>query len=366
MASTDTMTASNLPFISQTADTQTILFRADATRALGTGHLMRCLALAELCMEQGKKVVFAVGECPAALSPRLTASKIEVVVLEDGRDAEELLSRIQRYQPVGIVIDGYQFDEHYRQSLAASGLPVLAMDDGTSTHPLHADIVVNSSPLASAADYATIAAGARLLLGPDYAPLRSEFRHCKPVAQASSADVPHVLVTFGGSDPLGLTLPVVTALLDTLPQQLLLDVVVGGATADDDKIDRLAREHTGRIHLHKNTSRMAELMQHATMTIAAAGSTLWELAYLAIPTIAVVVADNQAVMLKPPLGDWFDSIDARSSRENAVAQIARASQALWQDSETRSQRRTALSRLRVGEKAAAICTSFDKISKRPL
>lgn len=342
-----------------------ILFRTEASQTIGTGHLMRCLALAEICREQGRQAVFVMSECPAPLAKRLSAGKLELVMLENGFDIAELLSVIRRLQPSAIVIDGYGFDEHYRRSLSATGLPVLAMDDGNIPHPLHADIVLNASPLASATHYASVAPGARLLLGPAYAPLRAEFRHC-PVNEETSVDAAqHVLVTFGGGDPLGLTYPVVDALLEALPQQVLLDVVVGGAVADADKIDALARRHGNRIHLHKNTTRMAELMGHAGMAIAAAGSTLWELAYLAIPTLAVVVADNQADALASPLRDWFDTIDARTGKAHAVSQLANAGQVLWHDSEARRQRRKILSRIGVGAKAVTICNSFDETVKRP-
>ena len=288
-----------------------------------------------------------------------------MVKISDGTDATELLSLIKQLKPTGIVIDGYHFSERYRQSLSGCGLPVVTMDDGTTQYPLHADVVVNVSPLAKIEDYITITASAHLLLGPSYVSLRSEFRHDKKSIETTPPKDQHVLITFGGSDPLGLTLPVVVALLDQLPEQVILDVVVGGAVADDDKIDQLAIHHANRILLHKNTSTMAELMQRATMAIAAAGSTLWELAYLAIPTIAVVIADNQAVMLRSPLSDWFGTIDARTDTGDAINQVAAASQALWKDSKARADCRTVLSQIGVGNKATTICKTFDEILKRP-
>jgi UDP-2,4-diacetamido-2,4,6-trideoxy-beta-L-altropyranose hydrolase len=342
-----------------------ILFRTEASQSMGTGHLMRCLALAEICMELGRKAIFVMNECPGALKTRVTATGAELVMINDGADATQLFALIKQLQPTGIVIDGYHFNEHYRQSLSAYGLPVVTMDDGTTQHPLHADVVVNVSPLAKTEDYITIAASARLLLGPSYVSLRSEFRHGKKSIETTPPKDQRVLITFGGSDPLGLTLPIVVALLDQLPEQVILDVVVGGAVADDDRIDQLAIHHANRILLHKNTSAMAELMQRATMAIAAAGSTLWELTYLAIPTIAVVVADNQAVMLRSPLSDWFGTIDARTDTGNAINQVAAASQALWKDSKVRADCRTVLSQIGVGEKVTAICKTFDDILERP-
>ena len=342
-----------------------ILFRTEATLTIGTGHLMRCLALAENCMKQGKKATFVMQECSVSLVNRLTAAGIEVIMLEDGANVAELLKLIEQLQPTGIVIDGYHFDEQCRLSLSATNLPVLAMDDGSTDYPLHADIVVNTSPLVSEADYKTIAPDARLFLGPEYATLRGEFRHYKKCSQLIPANEQHVLITFGGSDPTNLTLPVVESLLDKFPKQVTLDVVVGGAAVDNNELKQLALKHTGRIHIHNNTSEMASLMGKAKMAISAAGSTRWELAYLTIPTIAVVVADNQAKNLKAPLQNWFDTIDSRDNPQAAIHQITSASLTLWNDDKALENRRTVLSQIKVGAKAMAICKIFDEPLKRP-
>jgi UDP-2,4-diacetamido-2,4,6-trideoxy-beta-L-altropyranose hydrolase len=287
------------------------------------------------------------------------------VILEDAFDVAELLTIIEHLQPAGIVIDGYQFDEHYRQSLFACGLPVIAMDDGTLRHPLHADVIVNVSPLASAEDYENIGAGARLLLGPAYTPLRNEFRQCEKASESVSPKEGHVLITFGGSDPLNLTLPVVETLLDKLPERVIFDVVVGGAITVTDDLNQLSLKHSDRINIHNNTSEMATVMRRASMAISAAGSTLWELAYLVVPTIAIVVVDNQAKNLKAPVRNWFGTIDARNNTKNAIDQMTAASQTLWNNNKTRKDLSAELSKIKVGEKVSVICEIFEKPFKRP-
>jgi len=202
-------------------------------------------------------------------------------------------------------------------------------------------------------------------LGPEYAKLRGEFRHYKKCSQPIPTNEQRILITFGGSDPTNLTLPVVESLLDKFPEQVILDVVVGGATVDNNELNQLALKHTGRINIHNNTSEMATLMGKAKMAISAAGSTRWELAYLAIPTIAVVVADNQADNLKAPLRNWFDTIDSRGNTKDVINQITSASLALWNDNKAHEDRRTVLSQIKVGEKATTICKIFDEPFKRP-
>lgn len=341
-----------------------ILFRTDASASIGSGHLMRCLALAEICKEQSKKAVFAMHECPEDLLSKLNRCEVDLIMLSDGSDSTEIYSLIEQLHPSGIVIDGYSFDEHYRQTLFNSGIPVLALDDGTSHIPLHADIVLNSSPLACEVDYKSIAPSARLLLGPAYAPLRNEFRQNTQTYSSHLAGPPRVLVTFGGSDTLELTTPVVKELLKTLPTHILLDVVIGGAVIDDSNIVQLAQENKERITLHKNTPDMAVLMRHASIAVAAAGSTLWELAYLTVPTIAVVAADNQAGILKPPLRDWFYTIDARSHIDSAVTHIALACLSFCHDDNICKERRNVLSRIKIGQKTDNVFKFFDNPLQR--
>jgi UDP-2,4-diacetamido-2,4,6-trideoxy-beta-L-altropyranose hydrolase len=348
----------------QTA-TNTLLFRPDISPAIGTGHLMRCLALAELCMEQGKQVVFAVNGCPAALADRIRGLGAGLQPLADQADPGELAALARRLRAIAIVLDGYHFSERYRAAVAELGLPVVAIDDGTVPFALHADIVVNTSPLARATDYADIARGSRLLLGPSYAPLRREFRHGPAGMPQPAPEDAHILLTFGGSDPAGLTLPVARALLDTLPAAAKLDIVIGGALADVTDIEQLVRGHADRVRLHRNTTRMAKLMRRATLAVTAAGSTLWELAYLTVPTIAVVVADNQAGNLQPPLLDWFRTIDARDDVSKAVNQVAAATLALWEDAQERSALSRLLRSIEVATRTPAICEAIDSTYARP-
>lgn len=334
-----------------------VVFRPDFSAEIGTGHLMRCWALAQDCLAQGCEALFALHRCPDSLRARITQPGISTVDLERASDTDELTAAAARFRAQALVLDGYGIDSGYRRTVAGMGLPVLAVDDGNLAFPLHADIVLNSSAAARREDYALIAPAARLLLGPAFAPLRPEFLDPGVVAEPPAAS-DRVLVTFGGSDPAGLTLPVSLALLDQLPPQARLDIVVGAAHAGPAPLERLAAESPGRISLHRNSDRMAELMAASRLAVSAAGSTLWELASLAVPVIGVVVADNQADRLDAPARDWFLTVDARQHPVDAARRIAERALALWQDSQ---QRRTQSGRLRaigVGRRLPEVCAAL--------
>lgn len=320
---------------------------------------MRCSALAQICLEQGYRPLFAVHGSAPALLDRIRRDGIQVVELAAALNPVELCSLITVADPAAIVLDGYCLDAEYRRAVAALGRPVLAIDDGNLPFALSADIVLNSSPLADPGHYARFAPGAELLLGPAYAPLRKEFRALAPTCSGADPGE-RVLLTLGGSDPAGLTLPLFRALLDALPGEAQLDIVLGAAHPDPEPVETLAADRASRVRLHRNTEHMAALMAGARLAVSAAGSTLWELASMGVPTVGVVVADNQADKLRAPASDWFLSVDARHGRDRVPQEIPSTALALWQDSSLRRSQSVRLRAIGVGRHLPDVCSAIKR------
>ncbi len=333
------------------------MFRTEASSAIGNGHVMRCLAIAEQCISLGWNPVFVMHECPQAVAARLTSADITVYELPTPDSALTLQTLLDTLAPDAIVIDGYQFDAAYRKALSRNGVPIMAIDDGNLDFNLHADILLNSSPLANKAQYRSIAPCAELLLGPGYAPLRQEFHQLSQLALTAEKPVERILVSFGGSDPARLTLPTTQALRALLPATVQLDVVVGNAFSDQDNLASL--ENSPNIKMHYHCQQMAALMQQCHLAVTAAGSTLWELAFLGIPTIALVVADNQAVALQPPMNEWFVSIDARNQPDSAIQYACTEMLSLVNTPEKRKHHQQLLQNIGVGRHSARICQLID-------
>ena len=213
-----------------------VLFRADAGASIGAGHVMRCLALAEAVQELGGEAGFAVASLPPALEERLRSAGMAVhrIGADPGSAADLAATRAiaEETAASAIVLDGYGFDERWRAGLAESGLTALAFDDAGTGEPIHAGLIVNAAPDAGRLPYGIGNPSARLLLGPDYAPLRREVREAAAAPKPPLEERRSLLVTFGGSDPLGLTAPVVERLAPRLPPGIRLDVAVGGAVRD--------------------------------------------------------------------------------------------------------------------------------------
>jgi UDP-2,4-diacetamido-2,4,6-trideoxy-beta-L-altropyranose hydrolase len=277
------------------ASRHALLLRADASAEIGTGHVMRCLALAQAWMADGGTAVFLVHSCPYALVARLRGEGCHVVQLgaEPGTaaDAAETAAAAAHHGAEWVAVDGYTFDAHYQDSLIESGCRLLFIDDYGHADRYPADIVLNQNLYASASMYPARSSGTRLLLGTKYALLRQELLGHRTDA-ARSPDSLHVLVTLGGGDPDNATATVLDALAG-LPGGLRVSVCIGGANPHIDQLRDIAAHADHDIAFLRNVANMADLMVQADIAVSAGGSTCWELCYFGVPTLIVVIADNQ-------------------------------------------------------------------------
>lgn len=261
-----------------------ILFVVDAGAAVGGGHVMRSLTLAQALAAQGATCVF-VG--PPALGGILDAFAPDTPRIA----AEDLAAAAVREAFDAIVFDHYGLGEPDHRAMA-QGRPVLVIDD-LADRPLGADIVLDSGPARRAADYMGLTPDTtRLLLGPAYAPVRPEFAALREPALAWRGEpVLRILVSLGLTDVGGVTARVVD-LLRPRVQDVGLDVVLGGQAPSLPGLQKIARRDP-RLMLHVDTPHMARLTAEADLGVGAAGSSTWERCVLGLPTLMVVLADNQ-------------------------------------------------------------------------
>jgi UDP-2,4-diacetamido-2,4,6-trideoxy-beta-L-altropyranose hydrolase len=274
-----------------------VLIRADANVRVGTGHLMRCLALAQAWQEERGVAHFALEGGLPALERRLLDGGMGIsrVAASHGslEDAAQTVALARQMEAVWVVLDGYCFDAPYQRAVKEADLRLLVVDDYGHASRYYADLVLNQNIGASESLYVSREPYTRLLLGPRYAMLRREFwpwrsweREIPPVAHK-------VLVTLGGADPDNVTLRAVRALRQIQIDGLEATVVVGGGNPHWESL-RSAAEHSGcKIHLERDVKDMSVLMAWADVTVSAGGSTCWELAFMGLPAVVVVVAENQ-------------------------------------------------------------------------
>jgi UDP-2,4-diacetamido-2,4,6-trideoxy-beta-L-altropyranose hydrolase len=283
---------------------ETLLIRADASVAIGTGHVMRCLALAQSWQDRGGKAVFAMAESPPSVCRRLLSEGMEVVPLEiqpGGREDARWLAELARQRAANwVVVDGYHFDADYQKELKIAGLRILFIDDNAHADHYAADIVLNQNLHAQNlhADenlYASRAPYTRLLLGSRYVLLRREFQSWRNWQRSIPASGRKILVSMGGSDPGNMTAILLPALRAISMEGLEVTVIAGGSNPHVESLERTIQASGAGFRLLKDVTDMPALMAWADVMLAAAGSICWEICAMALPALLLVTASNQTL-----------------------------------------------------------------------
>ena len=279
-----------------TSITNNLIIRADASTRMGTGHVMRCIALGQAWQDAGGNVSF-VSCCDSdGIKKRIREEGFTLVELPDAypRSEEDLSTTLELATQSGatwVVVDGYHFDLAYQQAVRQAGLKLLYVDDYNHLQEYDADILLNQNIGAEEFEYCCNPE-CRSLLGLRYVMLRREFRSLGSKEECEGA-VKHVLVTMGGSDPDNATLQVIKAFLRLDVESLLIRVVVGTSNLHLESLRNAIKGQSMQIELLTAVNDMSTLMQWADFAISAAGSTCWELASVGIPFATVILAENQ-------------------------------------------------------------------------
>ncbi len=312
-----------------------LLFRTDASVAMGTGHAMRCLALAQAWQDAGGRAVFAAAETTPAIHARLVAESCEVLSVAaasgTAEDANRTIALAREQRADWIVVDGYQFGADYQRGLKAAGFKVLFLDDYGHAAHYFADLVLNQNAQADEKMYDAREPYTRLLLGPRYCLLRREFAAWRGWKREIAMVGRKVLVTMGGSDPENLTGRVVGALRPL--SNIEATVVVGGSNPYFESLRRATLECEDWLQLRQSVTNMPELMAWADVAVAGAGSTCWEMCLLQLPMVLIDIADNQKPIARglEAMGAAIHLGTGRSVTEKEIAK--RAGGLLASDSE---------------------------------
>ena len=279
-----------------------LLIRTDASIAIGTGHVMRCLALAQAWQDAGGRVAFAMTENTEAVSKRLTRESCDVLpILPSAGGSEDFRHTIalaRAHNCEWVVLDGYEFRADYQRGLKAANLRVLFVDDWGHSEHYAADIVLNQNASATSMLYSNREPQSELLLGPRYAMLRREFSVWRDWKREIQPVCNRLLVLMGGSDEGNVTGTVIESLRLLALPELETTVVIGAFNPHFAELRDQVVQSGLNIKLLTDVSNVGELMAGADLAVSAAGSTCLELCFLGLPTLLIDVADNQAAVAK--------------------------------------------------------------------
>ena len=265
-----------------------LIIKADASSQIGTGHFMRCLALAQAWKDAGGQVIFITACESENLLQRLQEEDFDIHLLSgpypDAVDWGYTNDIMAEHPGTWVVLDGYHFDEVYQRWVKDSGHSLLVIDDMAHLKHYYADIVLNQNLHAEQLRY-PCEPYTHLLLGTQYVLLRREFLTWKDWKRDIPEVARRVLVTLGGGDPENHTLKVIQALQRVDIPALEATVVIGASNPHTDMLEAAVEQSRIPIRLIRNAENMPELMAWADVAVSTAGATVWELAFMGVPTI---------------------------------------------------------------------------------
>jgi UDP-2,4-diacetamido-2,4,6-trideoxy-beta-L-altropyranose hydrolase len=272
-----------------------LLVRADASPAIGAGHVMRCFALAQQWRVDGGRATFASCALPEAIESRLREQGFDVARIdgEPGSPADAAATlELVGQRDATVVIDGYRFSAAFQDAIYRRVGATLVVDDFGQIGSYRANLILDQNLGATENAYLDRPHGCRLLMGPKYIMLRREFLDAGGREPTVNRTVRSILVTTGGADIGGLAARILEA-LEQVPGRFEITVVIGGAAPGNETRDPPDANGRHRVRTVVNATDMSTLMGTSDVVISAAGSTAWELAHLGIPAVLGVVADNQ-------------------------------------------------------------------------
>ncbi len=276
-----------------------LVVRVDGNGEIGSGHIMRCFSIARAASAIGVETVFAVSDNRSAeMVKTLTGSSSEVLggnpLQLDSSDGRLLAEFAYRKGAEAVLVDTYAVSDEFFQAIALR-CKVVYLDDvytfeeGNLGKPRKWDVsaIVNYGFGFTLDDYRPVYAEseAELLIGPRYAPVRNEFVG-RPYTV--SPIIGRVLITCGSTNPNCALERMVSGCLKGFDYPVDIDVVIGSRAEFDERAFGSAS-----LHLHRGITDLSRLMQSADLAISAGGSTLYELACIGVPTIALPAVSNQ-------------------------------------------------------------------------
>ena len=283
---------------------QNILFRADSSSTIGTGHIMRDLVLAE--QFNNANIIFATQKLPGNINYKIKEKNYAIEILNSNK-IDELIDIIKKHAIDMIIIDHYGIDHDYEKALKEiTGVTIFVLDDTYEKH--YCDILLNHNIYADSSRYKNLVPEhCELRCGVDFTLLRDEFRSEKTKQRKSTQETKNVFIAMGGADHTNRNIDILKV-LKNFPN-IHANVVTTAANQYLDKLKEYIA-NKDNITLHINTDQIAKLMSDADFAIVTPSVTVNEVVYMNIPFIAIKTADNQNEMYEYLLKSGYKVLES--------------------------------------------------------
>jgi UDP-2,4-diacetamido-2,4,6-trideoxy-beta-L-altropyranose hydrolase len=299
-----------------------VIFRVDASLKIGTGHVMRCLTLAQVLKKNSVNVEFICRKHEGNLinKIRLSGFKVyELKLFKEGvvdnklshsswlgvtqkQDASDCINILKSKKVNWLIVDHYALDEDWQHKVRLHYEKLMVIDDLADRKHV-CDILLDQNFGRQQQDYEMLVpAPCELLLGSQYALLRPEFSKWREYSlnRRNKPNFKGLFINMGGVDIGNITGKVLNELAAcTLPSDVRITVIMGSTAPNLEKVLAVADALPYKTQVKIDVDNMAEIMANTDMAIGAAGSTTWERCCLGLPTIQIATADNQNIIINP-------------------------------------------------------------------
>ena len=336
-----------------------MIFRVDSSEEIGTGHVIRCLTLAERLRQQSVVSLFVCRQLNGNLIEAIESRGFPVHRLpkplpdwqaSEGlpkhaawlgvpwqQDAEETLNVIDGLpSPDWVIVDHYGLDARWEAKIRSKGVKIFVIDDLADR--LHdCDVLLDQNLVAGMNEryLELVPKKATVLSGPAYALLHNDYARLRPRIVPREGSVRRLLISFGGIDRDNLTEAAVGALLDLDAPDLEADIILSSASSQFQRVAALVAKND-RLRLHDRVPSLAPFMLAADLAIGAGGTTTWERLCVGLPALVVTVADNQrpiaTELAKQELIHWIgdaDGVDQAQIKRALEGIVSSESDADW-------------------------------------
>jgi len=283
-----------------------ILFRADSSSTIGTGHIMRDLVLASQLSKEypDANVIFATQNLEDNINYKIIDAGYKIIPLNSNQKEELLpiLNSLHAECPEGVellVIDhygiGYEFESYLKEN---SPIKILSFDDTYEKH--YCDIILNHNIYADKAKYKELVPKkCELQCGTKYTLLRDEFYQEKKKIKKRKSKKEHSLMTvflaMGGADTANLNIKILKVLKKF--ENIKVNLVTTTANKNLNKLKNYCKNKEW-IKLHVNSDRVAKHMRKSDFAIITPSVTANEAYFMELPFLAIKTAENQDDMYK--------------------------------------------------------------------
>lgn len=289
------------------------VFRVDASTQIGSGHVMRCLTLAQKLKKEKQADVYFVmrllegnlinlvrdkgftvlclPKAPVNNELQGYANWLTVTQKQDAEDTKAAISELPNIDL--LIVDSYAIDYIWENELRSFVKQIMVIDDlANRKHDCDILLDQNYSFNMEHKYDGLIPEQCKRYIGPQYLLLREEFYKTKEHLRKRDGSIKNILVFFGGSDLTNETEKAIQAIILLDKSDIKVNVVVGSANKNKEKIKKLC-EQNAQFNFYCQVDNMAELMNEADLAIGAGGTTIWELLYMEVPNIVIATAENQ-------------------------------------------------------------------------